>query len=68
MSKFIRRAFMALALERWSSRLEIRLPRGVGTAATAFVMLATLAYGAVEGDHLSAVVAAVIAAHRLSPA
>jgi cell division protein FtsQ len=50
---------MALALERWSSRLEVRLPRGVGSAATAFVMLASLAYGAVEGDHLSAVVAAV---------
>src|SRR6266851_1182227 len=53
------RARLALALDRWSSRLDVRLPRGIGTAATAFVLLASLACGAVEGDHLSAVVAAV---------
>ena len=50
---------IALALDRWSSRLEGRLPRGIGIAGTALVMLASLAGGVVEGDHLSTIVAAV---------
>src|SRR5262249_21971669 len=50
---------IALALDRWSSRLEARLPRGIGIAATAVVMLASLACGVVDGDHLAPVIAAV---------
>src|SRR5215831_9044918 len=53
------RSGIALALDRWSSLLEGRLPRGTGLAATAFVMAASLAFGVVEGDHLSGIVAAV---------
>jgi cell division protein FtsQ len=37
--------------------LLLRVPRGVGIAATAFVILGSLGYGIVKGDHLSAIVA-----------
>src|SRR5262245_51263474 len=45
-------------LQRWSWLVETRLPRGVATAATAAFLLASLAYGAVKGDHVAAVVTA----------
>jgi cell division protein FtsQ len=49
----------AHALDRWSSLLDARLPRGAGLTATAIVLLASLAYGAVKGGHVPAVVAAI---------
>jgi len=44
-------------LERWSCLLDTRLPRGIGSAAGAAIILGSLAYGAVKGDHVPAVVA-----------
>jgi cell division protein FtsQ len=49
----------AHAIDRWSSLLDARLPRGAGLTATAIVLLASLAYGAVKGGHVPAVVAAI---------
>jgi cell division protein FtsQ len=46
-------------MDRWSSLLNARWPRGVGVAAAAVVILASLGYGAVKGDHIATVVAAV---------
>jgi cell division protein FtsQ len=46
-------------MDRWSSLLNTRWPRGVGVAAAAVVILASLGYGAVKGDHIATVVAAV---------
>src|SRR5882757_2311452 len=45
------------ALERWSWLLDTRLPRGIGSAAGAAIILGSIAYGAVKGDHVSVVVA-----------
>ena len=45
------------ALERWSWLLDTRLPRGFGSAAGAAIILGSIGYGAVKGDHVSAVVA-----------
>jgi cell division protein FtsQ len=45
-------------MNRWSS-LVARWPRGVGTAGTVAVILASLAYGAVKGDHVPTVIAAL---------
>jgi cell division protein FtsQ len=53
------RCRLAQALDRWSSRIESRLPRCVGTAATAIFILASLAYGTMKGDHVGSVVAAM---------
>jgi cell division protein FtsQ len=47
------------ALERWSWLLDTRLPRGIGSAAGAAVILGSISYGAVKGDHVPAVVAAL---------
>ena len=47
------------ALERWSWLLDTRLPRGIGSAAGAAIILGSIAYGAVKGDHVPAVVAAL---------
>src|SRR5690349_19602025 len=47
------------SLERWAFFLAKRLPRRVGLRATFILMLATIAYGIVRGDHLSAVVLAL---------
>jgi cell division protein FtsQ len=44
-------------LDRWLSLLAGRLPRGAGLSASSIVILASLAYGVVEGDHLPAVAA-----------
>jgi len=38
--------------------LRAKVPRGVGTAATAFLMLASIVYGTIKGDHLPAIAAA----------
>jgi cell division protein FtsQ len=53
------RSRFAQSLDRWSSLVEARLPRGAGFVAVALLMLASLAYGAVKGDHVAAVVAAL---------
>jgi cell division protein FtsQ len=45
-------------LQRWSALLDARLPRGVGVAATAIFMLASLGYGAIKGDHVPTLVTA----------
>ena len=45
-------------MDRWSSLLNARWPRGIGTAGTVAVILASLAYGAVKGDHIPTVVEA----------
>jgi cell division protein FtsQ len=47
------------ALERWSWLLDTRLPRGLGSAAGAAIILGSIGYGAVKGDHVPAVVAAL---------
>lgn len=46
-------------MNRWSSLLEARRPRGVGAAGAAVVILASLAYGVVKGDHVAGAVAAL---------
>jgi cell division protein FtsQ len=48
-----------LILDRWSSLMSTRWPRGVGVAAAAVVILASLGYGAVKGDHVASIVAAM---------
>ncbi len=50
--------FMQL-MDRWSSLINTRWPRGVGVAGTVVVILASLAYGAVKGDHIPSVIAAL---------
>ena len=45
-------------MDRWSSLLNARWPRGIGTAGTVAVILASLAYGSVKGDHIPTVVEA----------
>ncbi len=42
-------------LDRWSWLLANRLPRGTGIIAASIVILASLGYGIVKGDHLPAV-------------
>jgi cell division protein FtsQ len=46
-------------INRWSSLIDTRWPRGAGTAATAAVIAASLAYGVVKGDHVATLVAAM---------
>jgi cell division protein FtsQ len=46
-------------INRWSSLIDTRWPRGAGTAATAAVIAASLAYGVVKGDHVASLVAAM---------
>ena len=46
-------------MDRWSSLVNARWPRGIGTAGTVAVILASLAYGAVKGDHVADVIAAL---------
>jgi len=53
------RSRFAQSLDRWSSLVEARLPRGAGLVAAALLVLASLAYGAVKGDHVATVVAAL---------
>ena len=49
-----RRAFLAL--------LRVHVPRGVGTAAAALMILSSIVYGTIQGDHLSTIVSAFKAA------
>ena len=42
-------------LDRWASLLERRLPRAAGSIATSIVIVSSLAYGIVKGDHLPSV-------------
>ena len=46
-------------MDRWSSLVNARRPRGIGTAGTVAVILASLAYGSVKGEHVPAVIAAL---------
>ena len=46
-------------MDRWSALINTRWPRGVGTAGTVVVILASLAYGAVKGDHIPSIIAAL---------
>jgi cell division protein FtsQ len=46
-------------VNRWSLLLNARWPRGVGVAATAIVILGSLTYGVVKGDHVASIVAAM---------
>lgn len=45
-------------MNRWSALMETRWPRGAGIAATGVVIAASLAYGAVKGDHVASMIAA----------
>jgi cell division protein FtsQ len=40
----------------WTSLLHTRVPRGIGIASAAFIILGSLAYGVVKGDHVPAVI------------
>ena len=46
-------------LQRWTLLVETRLPRGTGVAASTLLIMASLAYGAVKGDHISTLVTAL---------
>jgi cell division protein FtsQ len=56
-----------LSPTRWCRRaqrgfaviVKLRIPRGIGIAATAAVILASLAYGMIKGDHVATVIAAL---------
>jgi cell division protein FtsQ len=47
----------AYTIDRWSSLLDARVPRGFGLVATAAILLGSLGYGAVKGEHVSTVIA-----------
>jgi cell division protein FtsQ len=49
----------AQIMNRWSSLLDARWPRGVGSVGTAVVILASLGYGVIKGDHVAGAVAAL---------
>ena len=53
------RSRFAHVMDRWSSLLDTRWPRGAGLAGTALVILASLGYGTVKGDHVADLVAAI---------
>src|SRR6266403_5655021 len=53
------RAPVARIIERWSSLLDSKWPRGVGVAATAVIIVASLAYGVVRGDHVPSMIAGI---------
>ncbi|HEY1362826.1 MAG TPA: cell division protein FtsQ/DivIB [Xanthobacteraceae bacterium] len=50
---------LARLLDRWSPRLAVWLPRRIGVAATAALMLASVGYGAIKGGHVPILVGAV---------
>ena len=54
------RAPVARIIERWSSLLDSKWPRGVGVAATAVIIVASLAYGVVRGDHAPSMIAGIM--------
>src|SRR3954467_4019308 len=51
------RSRVARIMDRWSSLLESKWPRGAGVAASGLAILASLAYGAVKGDHIPHILA-----------
>jgi cell division protein FtsQ len=51
------RSRIARLMDRWSSLLESKWPRGAGVAASGLAILASLAYGAVKGDHIPHILA-----------
>ena len=53
------RAQVTRVIERWSSFLSSKWPRGVGVAATAVIIVASLAYGVVKGDHVPSMIAGI---------
>jgi cell division protein FtsQ len=48
---------VARIMDRWSSLLESKWPRGAGVAASVLVVLASAGYGAVKGDHIPGIMA-----------
>src|SRR5262249_21226433 len=50
---------LARIVNRWTVLLNTHVPRGLGLATTAVVILASIAYGVVKGDHVPTVVAAL---------
>lgn len=51
------RSRLARIMDRWSSFLDSKWPRGLGVAASGVVILASLGYGIVKGDHIPDIVA-----------
>jgi cell division protein FtsQ len=49
----------ARIVNRWTFLLNTHFPRGLGLAATALVILVSVAYGVVKGDHVATVAAAL---------
>src|SRR5260221_11383731 len=60
-------ARLARIIERWSSLLDSKWPRGVGVAATAVIIVASLAYGVVRGDHVPSMIAGIKGARDGTP-
>src|SRR5215470_18036338 len=50
---------LARVMHRWSFLLKAQLPRGLGFAGCALLILASVAYGVVKGDHVATVTAAL---------
>jgi len=53
------RSRVSQIMNRWSSLMNARCPRGLGVAATAIVILGSLVYGVVKGDHVATIVSAM---------
>ena len=51
------RSRVARNMNRWSSFLEGKWPRGSGIAASGLIIVASIAYGAVKGDHVPHILA-----------
>src|SRR6266540_4233896 len=51
------RSRLAGIMDRWSSFLDSKWPRGLGVAASGLVILASLGYGAIKGNHIPQIVA-----------
>ena len=46
-------------MDRWSSLVDSRWPRGVGAAASVAIILASLAYGIIKGDHVPRIIGGI---------
>jgi cell division protein FtsQ len=57
--RFPQRSRVAHVLDRWSLQLDRWMPQGAGLVAAGAVIAASLAYGAVKGDHIPTVLAAM---------
>ena len=51
------RSRVARNMDRWSSFLEGKWPRGLGIAVSGLIILASIGYGSVRGDHVSHILA-----------